>query len=242
MGRRDRARRGTCARRGADGEGIDTEFLPHVFDRFRQADSSITRPHEGLGLGLAIVKQLVELHGGSVGVHSDGRGRGASFTLELPLRRALRDQPQDVAQSVVSEAAPRAHPLRALRLLVVENDDDARAWLRHVLTDHGAEVDSAGSAQEALALLERAVGERALPDVLVSDIGMPDGLATTSSRRRRAARGTWRTTPAIAVTAFARPEDRERAFAAGYHATWAHRSTNTPWWRDPQLLPTSAAS
>ena len=193
-----------------DGEGIEPAFLPHVFDRFRQADSSITRRHEGLGLGLAIVKHLVELHGGGVAVHSDGAGRGTLFTVDLPLRRVAGPTPAP-ARDVAGEA-PRALPLRAMKLLVVENDDDARQWLQHVLADHGADVRSARSAREALSLIADAP-----PDVLVSDIGMPGIDGYDFLRALRAlpeARGG--TVPAIAVTAFARPEDRERAMDAGY--------------------------
>jgi signal transduction histidine kinase len=192
------------------GEGIEPAFLPHVFDRFRQADSSITRRHEGLGLGLAIVKHLVELHGGSVGVASDGHGQGATFTVDLPLRRVAGPAPAPVAARAAEP--PRARPLRAMKLLIVENDADARAWLQHVLADHGAEVRAAESAHEALALIQTAP-----PDVLVSDIGMPgvDGYEFLRAVRRLPdSRGGQ--VPAIAVTAFARPEDRERALAAGY--------------------------
>ena len=193
-----------------DGEGIEPAFLPHVFDRFRQADSSITRRHEGLGLGLAIVKHLVELHGGSVAVHSDGHERGTLFTVNLPLRRVAGPTPAPTRD--VAGDAPRAQPLRAMKLLVVENDDDARQWLQHVLADHGADVRSARSAREALSLIADAP-----PDVLVSDIGMPGLDGYDFLRALRAlpeARGG--AVPAIAVTAFARPEDRARAMDAGY--------------------------
>jgi PAS domain S-box-containing protein len=188
------------------GEGIDPEFLPNVFDRFRQADASSTRRHGGLGLGLSIVRQLVEMHGGAVSVDSEGRGKGATFTVSLPID---------------SHAAPRASldavassddGLRGLRVLVVDDDDDARELVERLLSERAAEVGTADCAARALELLDECRF-----DVIVSDIGMPGEDGLTLLRRVRALpaeRGG--TTPAIAVTAYARPEDRVMAIRAGF--------------------------
>ena len=194
------------------GVGIGAEFLPHVFERFRQADATTTRKFGGLGLGLAIVKHLVELHGGTVRAQSAGAGRGTTFTVRLPLTVVHR--------SPVAE--PRRHPrapmevsedyrvadLSGLRVLVVDDEADARELLRQVLVDCGAEVLCAGNATEALALLRREQ-----PQLLVSDIGMPDA---DGYELLKQARAQGERLPAIALTAFARSEDRTRALRAGF--------------------------
>jgi signal transduction histidine kinase/ActR/RegA family two-component response regulator len=203
---------------GDSGQGIPAEFLPYVFERFRQVDSSITRAHGGLGLGLAIVKQLVELHGGTVSVASPGAGHGARFTVHLPVRPPATATPGREAVLPPVNPAPVAvdvghgQPLRGLRLLVVDNEADARDWLQQVLGDCGAQVHAAGSAEEALRMLQADP-----PDALVSDIGMPgtDGYALIRQVRALPAQDGGGT-PAIALTAFARNEDRTRALAAGY--------------------------
>jgi CheY-like chemotaxis protein len=188
------------------GEGIAAEFLPHVFERFRQADSSSTRGHTGLGIGLAIVRHLVELHGGSVRAESAGRGTGSSFCVELPLR-----QPDAAASP--RDRAPAQQPgpatLDGLRVLLVDDVDVARECLALFLRRRGAEVISVSSVAEALS----ALGE-ARPDVLVSDIAMPgrDGLSLIESIR--GSHGP--RIPAAALSAYARPEERERALAAGF--------------------------
>jgi signal transduction histidine kinase/uncharacterized protein with PIN domain len=198
------------------GMGINPEFLPHLFERFRQADSSTTRKHRGLGLGLSIVKQLVELHGGSVKADSAGEGQGATFIVNLPLR-AVRDP----------APAPRAHPTAAgrtpvprapvvslggLLVLVIDDEPDARELVMSLLTDASAEVLSAASAEEGLTLVRSR-----RPDVIVSDIGMPirDGYEFIGDVRGLPP-GEGGRTPAIALTAFARSEDRTRAMLAGY--------------------------
>lgn len=199
------------------GQGIPTDFLPYVFERFRQADSTTTRVHGGLGLGLAIVRHLVELHGGTVAVHSDGPGQGALFTVRLPLRavRAGEAEPasSDVAGRVrASRPSASAHDLAGLRVLVVDDEADARELLSAVLEHHGAEVMTAGCVDEALPLVQRA-----RPNALVSDIGMPGADGYDLIRRVRAlppAEGG--ATPATALTGFARPEDGQRAIAAGF--------------------------
>jgi len=192
-----------------NGVGIAPEFLPYVFDRFRQADSSTTRAHGGLGLGLALVSHLVEMHGGSVEAHSDGRGQGAVFTVRLRLA-------DETADPVAPEAATREVrvPVRlaGVRVLVVEDEADTRDLLAAALGHSGAEVDPAASAEEAMAALRRH-----RPDVLICDIGMPgeDGFALLARVRALAAEDGG-LVPAIALTAYARSDDRRRVLAAGY--------------------------
>jgi len=190
------------------GEGISPEFLPHVFEPFRQADNSNTREHRGVGLGLAIARALVERHGGAVRAESDGPGRGAVFTVELPLvsDAALATSGDQWA----ARAAPRAS-LHGLNVLVVDDDSDSNTVVRALLASFGAEVRTALSAREALDI---AIGWQ--PDVLVSDIAMPgeDGYALL--RKLRARGGALGRVPAIALTALGGPADRVRSGAAGY--------------------------
>jgi PAS domain S-box-containing protein len=195
------------------GQGIDPGFLPHVFDRFRQADSSMTRAHGGLGVGLAIVRHLVEMHEGQVGVESEGRGRGARFTVTLPLTTAAA--PSDAAAGARAAAADEPLPdLGGVRVLVVEDDAETRALVTTVLAQCGAAVTPAASAAQALAEMERVP-----PDVLVTDIAMPDLDGFELIRRVRSlAPDRGGKTPAAALTAYARREDSERAKAAGFEA------------------------
>ena len=201
------------------GEGITPEFLPHVFDRFRQADASISRRHGGLGLGLAIVKQLVELHGGSVRAKSGGPDQGATFMVALPLTAV------HLGDSAPGEPA-REHPtvgpagvvpddrvdLSGVKVLVIDDEEDARALVRRLLENSGALVRTAGSAAEAMT----AIGTER-PDVLVCDIGMPGESGYELIRRVRGlGHGTGGNVPAIALTAFARLEDRMKAIRAGF--------------------------
>ena len=199
------------------GEGIEPAFLPHVFDRFRQADATTTRRHGGLGLGLAIVKQLVELHGGTIRAKSPGKGQGASFVVSLPLLVVHPDvEPLSLRRHPTAETAPVPLeswvPIAGVRVLVVDDEPDARALLRRLLEECDAVVTTAASANEALAALQ---SQR--PDVLVSDIGMPEEDGFTLIRRVRSLpveQGG--RTPAIALTAYARAEDRVKAVVSGF--------------------------
>jgi CheY-like chemotaxis protein/two-component sensor histidine kinase len=199
-----------------NGQGIKPEFLPHVFDRFRQADASTTRRHGGLGLGLSIVKHLVELHGGSVRAASAGEGQGATFCIELPVM--VMHVPEAKTSADEARAAEEGkgyidHPsLEGITVLAVDDEADARSLLRRVLEECGARVLLAESAAEGLAIVLRA-----RPDMIVSDIGMPgeDGYEFIRQVRKLKPEEGGRT-PAAALTAFARAEDRTRALRAGY--------------------------
>jgi PAS domain S-box-containing protein len=196
------------------GEGIADDFLPYLFERFRQADSSSVRKQGGLGLGLALVRHLVELHGGSVSAHSEGKGRGATFTVRLPVSAMQAEMTEHEMAHSTGPAALLADgiALDGLRLLIVDDEADTRELLTVLLTQHGAQVTACASAGEALALVEQWQ-----PDVLISDIGMPDEDGYTLLKKIRALppeRGG--RIPAAALTAFARSEDRVRALAAGF--------------------------
>jgi CheY-like chemotaxis protein len=190
------------------GEGISRDFLPYLFDRFRQADSSPSRRHGGLGLGLALVRQIAELHGGSVHAESGGAGRGSTIFLRLPMA------------SERAEAEPRekkdAGPvtLKGIAVLVVDDNDDGREMLAAVLRGYGAKVRSVSTAREALTLVANSTY-----DVLISDVGMPETDGYELIRRiRMSAEKTTNQMPAIAITAYANPEDRIRAVVAGFQA------------------------
>jgi signal transduction histidine kinase/ActR/RegA family two-component response regulator len=185
------------------GSGIAAEFLPHVFERFRQADSSTTRAHGGLGLGLAIVRDLVELHGGTVHAESAGAGHGATFIVRLPAIPAQGPVP--------APPAANAERLAGARVLVVDDDEDTIDVLKTVLEAAGAEVMATASAGEM-----RSAFERIHPDLLIADIGMPeeDGYTLIASIREMESGTTH--VPAIALTARTRPEDVEQALAAGF--------------------------
>ena len=197
------------------GQGIDPAELPHVFDSFRQADSSTTRRHGGLGLGLAIVRRLVAMHQGDVQAASAGKGRGATFTVRLPLLPdSARPAPGPVAETRRSRDDGGLPRLDGLRVLVVEDDEDSRLFVESVLSGCGADVRVAASAETALDVLASTY-----VDVMVSDIGMPgtDGYDLIARVRARERQHGGRI-PAIALTAYASEEDRDRALAAGFSA------------------------
>src|SRR2546426_1985864 len=196
-----------------NGQGIRVDFLPHVFERFRQADSSTTRAHGGLGLGLAIVRHLVEIHGGSVRANSAGEGRGATFTVTLPLLLSdgliAADAPETSSDQLQTQPE-----LNGVHVLLVDDDAGTREMISAALNERQARVTAVASAQEALREIKRA-----RPDVLVSDIAMPvqDGYQLIEEIRALEL-GHAKTLPAVAITAYAREEDRRRALAAGYQS------------------------
>jgi len=198
------------------GAGIREDFLPHLFERFRQADSTTTRAHGGLGLGLAIARQIVELHGGTIHAFSGGEGKGATFRVELPV--------MIVHSAVVVGAEPRVHPrtqvhvtpmndhaLSEVRVLAVDDDADALTLVREILETAGAQVFTAASAPAALAVLEEQS-----PDVLISDLGMPGMDGFELIQRVRTLTNEKKDIPAAALTAYARSEDRARALRTGF--------------------------
>lgn len=197
------------------GMGISPDFLDHVFDRFRQADSSSTRAYGGLGLGLAIVRHLVELHGGTVEARSDGLGRGATFLVRLPVPAlssplAASEPPPARAAAAPEEIA--AHELEGVNVLLVDDEPDSREVMPAVLERFGARVAVASSAAEALLVLQRSGA-----DILVADIGMPEEDGYSLIGRVRALTGSLRDLPAIALTAYAGEADRRKALEAGFH-------------------------
>ncbi len=195
------------------GPGIDPTFLPHVFERFRQADGSTTRTHGGLGLGLAIVRHLVELHGGTIAVENRNDGTGAVFTLRLPLPSGeLRADSLTTAAATFKETQPEPLSLQGLRILIVDDETDALDLISMELAQHGAMVTGVTSAEAALQSLSQNKF-----DVLISDIGMPqmDGYALMRQIRKQEG-VTQEPLPAVALTAYARVQDRMRAILAGY--------------------------
>ena len=189
-----------------NGIGIDAEFLPNVFDTFRQADATATRSHGGLGLGLAIVRQLVQLHGGTVSAASDGRDHGATFTIRLP----IRDHQRDLLTPPAVETK-RPPLLNGYTIVAVDDDQDTRELLQSVLATAGARVHAAASADEAVALCRTA-----RPDAIVSDIGMPLRDGYSLMRELHESLGTAAPRVAVALSAYAAPADRERSVAAGF--------------------------
>lgn len=197
------------------GKGIAPEFLPHIFERFRQEDGSIARRHGGLGLGLSIVKNMVELHGGAIEAHSPGEGKGATFIVTLPRAGVVDERtllPASRPSDGVETIAVDERTLDGIRILCVDDDSHNREILGRSLTDAGATVRTAACPDEAFSLLENF-----RPDVLLSDVGMPGEDGYTFIRRLRAC-GDWRADlTCIAVTALSRPEDRERALQVGFN-------------------------
>lgn len=199
------------------GEGITEEFLPFVFDRFQQADASITRKHGGLGLGLAITRHLVEMHGGTIEVQSKGKDHGSTFRLRLPLAplEVTKESTDRLEKATVYEeiskstAAPK---LSGVRVLAIDDAYDTRDLLRTVLEQYGADVATASSSLQGFEVL---MGWK--PDVIVCDIGMPeeDGYSFIKRVRKLEPQRGGRT-PAVALTGYVRVEDRMRALEAGY--------------------------
>jgi CheY-like chemotaxis protein len=187
-----------------DGQGISAQLLPVIFERFRQGDSSSSRAAAGLGLGLSIVKHLVELHGGSVHAESDGEGKGARFTISIPLA------PRDALEPQLATAPP-AHALAGRSLLVVDDENDTCLMIASMLRQFGAVVRTASNASEALSMLRDSP-----PQLVLSDLAMPgiDGFALAARIRTEGHPDL----PLIALTAYGRPEDREKAMAAGFTA------------------------
>jgi PAS domain S-box-containing protein len=197
------------------GKGIDSKLLPFVFERFRQGDGSTTREHGGLGLGLAIVRHLVELHGGAVNAYSEGANQGSEFIVQLPIQVSARtpapgeERVHPSAGGSVSGGIPS---LKGLRILVVDDEPDAREIVAAILAEGGAEIATASSSRRALELIEQW-----RPSLLISDIGMPIESGYDLIRKLRALpAGKGGQTPAIALTAYARPEDRLKVLSAGF--------------------------
>ena len=186
------------------GVGIPPDFLPNVFERFRQADASLARSHGGLGVGLSIVKHIVDLHGGNVEAKSDGSGKGSTFVVRMPA--------VDEERELAPQRPGATGNLQGVRVLVIEDDEDARMLLRFTLEQSGARVTDVDSAANALAALDRGI-----PDVILCDISMPDedGYSLIRKVRARAAAAGGRV-PAAAVTAYARPEDVKHALNEGF--------------------------
>lgn len=189
------------------GVGIDPQFLPHVFDRFRQADGSTSRMHGGLGLGLAIGHALTRMHGGTLEAHSNGVGQGARFTLRLKVEKE--------AQTIGEPPAPTVHTLFGLKVLIVEDSADTLALLRTIFVQQGAQVSTATTAAEALSLLKSTT-----PDIIVSDIGMPDTDGFELLQKIREFPDL-ENTPAIAISGYASEADRKQALGVGYRALMA---------------------
>jgi signal transduction histidine kinase len=186
------------------GIGIDPEFLPHVFDRFRQADGSTSRMHGGLGLGLAIAHALTKMHGGSLQAHSGGRGHGSRFVLKLQVEKD--------ASAPVETPTEKQHPLLGMKVLIVEDSADTLALLKTIFAQQGAQVLTAATAAEALSVLQSTK-----PNIILSDIGMPDTDGFELLKRIREAPDLT-ATPAIAISGYASEADRKQALAVGYHA------------------------
>jgi CheY-like chemotaxis protein len=197
------------------GQGIKSEFLPFVFDRFRQADSTTTRRHGGLGLGLAIARHLIEIHGGSIQAESPGEGQGATFTVRLPIIGSVTQLVPEIEPAAADkESFKSPSGLEGLHVLIVDDDKDTLELLGAALKQRDATVTAAQSVAEAMKAI--AVSK---PDVLVSDIAMPDQdgyelihklIAMNSDPAKRI--------PAVAITAYAKEEDKERALTAGYQS------------------------
>jgi CheY-like chemotaxis protein len=192
------------------GTGIDPAFLPHVFDRFRQEMSDVTREHAGLGLGLSLVRHLTELHGGTVAAGSLGKQQGATFTVRFPLIGSRSAPTVEFAEPALPVLKPQA--LQGRRILVVDDDPDSRELIATVLRQEAADVRLASAVREAIERLEEST-----PDLVVTDIAMPHATGFTLVKQMRADER-WAAIPVVAVTAYARAEDRAQALALGFQA------------------------
>lgn len=195
-----------------DGEGIEHSFLPYIFDRYRQADGSSSRTHGGLGIGLSIVKNLVELHGGTIRVASDGKGKGATFTIKLPIAPVTKSSPDIQRSDKDGHDVIPEQTLSGVHVLVIDDEMDSRELVKRILEDCEAKVTVAVSADDALLIYQHNK-----PDIILSDIGMPGKDGYQFIRELRGLEGGKRT-PAVALTAFARLEDKTRALMEGYNA------------------------
>ncbi|MBD1901474.1 response regulator [Coleofasciculus sp. FACHB-125] len=207
------------------GEGISPDFLPYVFDRFRQADNSITRSYTGLGLGLAIVRHLVELHGGTVRAESPGEGQGSTFIVKLPLLNSAgvkkrTEEEESLCSSQSSALNPQESPptlwespLDGLQILVVDDEADARELLKSILEQYGAEAIAVASAEEAIGTIQQSK-----PDLLISDIGMPNEDGYSLIRLVRALEAEKGQIPSVALTAYVRVDDQKAALSAGFQS------------------------
>jgi PAS domain S-box-containing protein len=199
-----------------NGKGIEPAYLPHVFEPFSQEDGSMTRSHEGIGLGLSIVRSLVELHGGRIRASSDGAGRGATFTLELPFIESRSDvvsQTSKVPASVSASPESELPSLLGIRVLVIDDQEITRELIGTIFRRAGAEVNVAGSVREGLNQFAATT-----PGVVVCDLAMPEEDGYAFVRAVRSSPTVSKSTPVIALTAFGRPEDRQQALAAGFDA------------------------
>jgi signal transduction histidine kinase/ActR/RegA family two-component response regulator len=195
------------------GQGMSADVLEHAFERFRQSTDSVARKTGGLGLGLSIVKHLLEMHGGSIQAQSEGEGRGSTFMINLPLRVAELGRARHPQTAVGDVTATTRISLRGLKVLVVDDDKDAREALMHILSERGAEVMASRSAAEALVTIQRVV-----PDVLLSDIGMPDEDGFEFIRKVRLLGEPVSRIPAVALTAYSNLGDRTQALLAGFQS------------------------
>jgi PAS domain S-box-containing protein len=195
------------------GQGISADFLPYIFDTFRQEDAGFSRVHQGLGLGLAIAKRVIEMHGGNIAAQSEGKDKGSTFIIHLPLSRIQANGKGNSANNNTFGIPLPSDVLRGLEILVVDDDADSRQLTRQILTNHAAVVTEASTVKEALGLIETSE-----PQVLVSDIGMPGTDGYELIRQVRADGHTTDRLPAIAVTAYARAEDRVHVLSSGYQA------------------------
>jgi CheY-like chemotaxis protein/two-component sensor histidine kinase len=196
-----------------NGKGMSQDFITHAFERFRQSTDVSSRKTTGLGLGLAIVKHIVEMHGGSIDASSEGEGRGSTFLVKLPLRAADYSKDRH-PQAAIGDATARTRiDLRGSRILVVDDEEDARDVLRHILSERGAEVTACASAGEALDVIQRL-----LPHALISDIGMAGEDGYEFIRKVRMLGEPLSRVPAIALTAYSHLDDRTQALLAGFQA------------------------